>query len=110
METFAPGGVEPTAIDLGPLCTMVAQPVSALHAPNNATTNIRLSMYLPFVATINFGQGSRAPKLMPLSPVLQTKSRASANRVLYFPHPQTLSRLLLPRLRPPPRAALRGNL
>src|ERR1700722_5392555 len=45
METFAPSGVDATEIALGPPCTMVAQPLSAPHAPivasNNITFNIR---------------------------------------------------------------------
>src|SRR5579862_6349296 len=32
METFAPGGVDATEISRGPLCTMVAHPVSTAEA------------------------------------------------------------------------------
>jgi hypothetical protein len=54
METLAPGGVDATAIGLGPLCTMVAQPVMALHALNMATMDICLNMTTPVLGSIVF--------------------------------------------------------
>lgn len=54
METLAPGGVDATAIGLGPLCTMVAQPVMALHALNMANTDICLNMTTPVLGSIAF--------------------------------------------------------
>jgi hypothetical protein len=46
----SPAGAEATEIALGPLCTMVAQPLIGLHVPNVASKNIRFNMLPP-----NFG-------------------------------------------------------
>jgi hypothetical protein len=47
METFAPSGADATEIALGPLCTMVAQPLSAPHAPIVATKIIPFNIRSP---------------------------------------------------------------
>jgi hypothetical protein len=60
METFAPTGSDATEIALGPLCTMVAQPLIALHAPNVATKNILFSMLTPCSGLV-FNCASRVP-------------------------------------------------
>jgi hypothetical protein len=47
METFAPAGADAIEIGLGPPCTIVAQPLSALHTPNVATKNIPFNILPP---------------------------------------------------------------
>jgi len=54
METFAPGGVDATEICLGPLCTIVAQPVIAAQAPRTVAMHSCFNVKFPYVYQIWF--------------------------------------------------------